>query len=302
MKKYALLLCCWLSVALAHAQDTENRNAMVLRVDSAIVVTDEKLVQVRAKQIAEGKTATADLISNIESQVRDALVAAAGASRRFDVTDMETARKLDAELRSEMAMAMNDADRKKLMKDIADKSFAADWILQANITHCQFTRKGNYGWTCVLHVTPIVRDRRDETLRIIDSRPFVSDIKKIAIKTERTDAVATALETMKEDLIAYFTNNFPVYAKILRLTDKNDAEINCGVQNNVKEGDEFQVEHVEYVKDDDGKMQKKETVIGTIKVKDIRSQSAICDLRSGKEQIMDVNAQGGYLRCRLIMK
>lgn len=301
MRGCVLLVFCWLSVSFANAQEAMNRNAMVLRVDS-IVVTDEKLVQIREKQMAEGKTATANFIKRIEKQVEDALVAAAGASRRFDVTDLATAVELDNELRSDMAMEMNDADRKKLLKDIAEKAFAADWILQANITHCQFTRKGNYGWTCILHVTPIIRDRRDETLRIIDSRPFVSDIKKVAIKTEREDAIAAALETMKEELADYFTNNFPVYAKIIRLTEKNDAEINCGVQNNVKNGNEFQVEHVEYRKDDDGKLHKQETVIGTIKVKEVRAQSAICDLRSGKDKILDVNSKGGYLKCKLIMK
>lgn len=301
MCRYILLLMCWLGVSLANAQETLNRNAMVLRVDS-ITMTDEKLVQIREKQLAVGKTATADLIKRIEKQVEDALVAAAGASRRFDITDMAKAKELDDELRSDLAMEMNDADRKKLLKDVAEKSFASDWILQANITHCQFTRKGNYGWTCILHVTPIVRDRRDETLRIIDSRPFVSDIRKVAIKTEREDAVAAALETMKEELADYFTNNFPVYARITKLTDKNDAEINCGVQNNVKKGDEFQVEHVEYRKDDDGKLHKIENVIGTIKVKDVRDQSAVCDLRSGKKKIMEVNANGGYLKCKLIMK
>lgn len=295
------MLFCLLGISMLQAQELE-RNAMVLRVDSAIVVTDEKLVQGRERQLAQGKTGIANLIQDIETQVSHALQAAAGASRRFDITDMETARKEEANLRSEMAMEMNDADRKKLLKEVADKAFAADWILQANITHCQFTRKGNYGWTCVLHVTPIIRDRRDETLRIIDSRPFVSDFKNMVIKAERTDAIAVALETMKEPLTAYFRDNFPVYAKIMRLTEKNDAEINCGVQNNVKEGDEFQVEEVRYTKNEDGKSSKTQTVIGTIKVTSVRANSAICDLKSGKDEIMNVNAAGGFLLCRLIMK
>ncbi len=302
MKRSILLLFCLVSGFFAKAQVTEHRNAMVLRVDSAIIVTDDKLVQIRDRQLQAGKTATAELIQNIEKQVADALVAAAGASRRFDITDIATAKKMEAELRSELAMEMSDVERRQLLKNNADKAFVSDWILQANITHCQFTRKGNYGWTCILHVTPIVRDRRDPALRIIDSRPFVSDIKDIAIKTSREDAIATALETMKEDLIDYFTNNFPVYAKIVRLTENNDAEINCGVQNNVKEGDEFQVEHICITKDDDGKRNMTTKLIGTIKVKDIRSQSAICKLTSGDDRIMDVNAQGGYLRCRMIMK
>ncbi len=302
MKKGILFLFCLVSGFFAKAQVEEHRNAMVLRVDSAIVVTDDKLVQIRERQLQEGKTGTANLIKDIERQVADALRAAAGASRRFDITDIATARKMEAELRSELAMEMSEVDRQQLLKDVAEKTFVSDWILQANITHCQFTRKGSYGWTCILHVTPIVRDRRDEALRIIDSRPFVSNVKNMAIKTERTDAIAAALETMKEDFIDYFTNTFPVYAKITRLTEDNDADINCGVQNNVKEGDVFQVEHVKVTKNDDGKDQMTASLIGTIKVKKILDQSAICKLTSGDDQIMEINANGGYLRCKMIMK
>ena len=275
MKTRELTIALMLLIAAMVSTDAmaQGGNAMVLRIDT-VRVTDQKLLGVRERQLAQGRTKMADAIASFEAVTREALKAAAGASKRFDVSDMDAARRMEKELQSEMA----------------------------DITNCQFTRKGNYGWTCILHITPIVRDRRSETMRIIASRPFVSDIKKMVIRPTHEDAFNEALSTMKEDLEEWFTETFPVYARITHLDTSNDAVIDCGTMHNVARGDVFQVTHVDRRIDDDGRTTDTETVVGTLKVKDALVDQSTCSITSGKDEIIDLNANGALLQCKMIMK
>ena len=54
-------------------------NAMVLRIDT-VRVTDQKLLGVRERQLAQGRTKMANAIASFEAVTREALKAAAGAS------------------------------------------------------------------------------------------------------------------------------------------------------------------------------------------------------------------------------
>lgn len=301
LRPLVLLALAASCVTGAVAQGTTGGNSMVLRIDS-VVVTDHKLVAVRERQLAQGKYGMAQSIETFEAATREALKAAAGASKRFDVSDMDAARRMEAELQSEMAMELSSADRDKLRNEMAHKALLVDWVLQCDITNCQFTRKGNYGWTCILHITPIVRDRRSETLRIIASRPFVSNIKKMVIRPTREDAFNEALSTMKEDLEEWFVETFPVYARLTHLDTSNDAVIDCGTMHNVKRGDIFQVIHVDRRIDDDGRTTDTETTVGTLKVKDVLVDQSTCSITSGKDQIVDLNASGALLQCKMIMR
>ena len=139
-------------------------------------------------------------------------------------------------------------------------------------------------------------------MRIIASRPFVSDIKKMVIRPTHEDAFNEALSTMKEDLEEWFTETFPVYARITRLDTSNDAVIDCGTMHNVARGDSFQVTHVDRRIDDDGRTTDTETVVGTIKVKDALVDQSTCSITSGKDEIIDLNANGALLQCKMIMR
>lgn len=301
MRKLTTALLLLIATMATAAAQGVGGNAMVLRIDT-VRVTDQKLLGVRDRQLAQGRTKMADAIASFEAVTREALKAAAGASKRFDVSDMDAARRMERELQSEMAMELTSAERDKLRNEMAHKALVVDWMLQCDITNCQFTRKGNYGWTCILHITPIVRDRRSETMRIIASRPFVSDIKKMVIRPTHEDAFNEALSTMKEDLEEWFTETFPVYARITRLDTSNDAVIDCGTMHNVARGDSFQVTHVDRRIDDDGRTTDTETVVGTIKVKDVLVDQSTCSITSGKDEIIDLNANGALLQCKMIMK
>ena len=67
-------------------------------------------------------------------------------------------------------------------------------------------------------------------------------------------------------------------------------------------GDSFQVTHVDRRIDDDGRTTDTETVVGTIKVKDALVDQSNCSITSGKDEIIDLNANGALLQCKMIMK
>ncbi len=314
MKKFLLSLLIALSAFTGKAQNDDtsdelrakyleamrNDYSMALRIDT-FYITDKTLVQARERQMGQPQNRAGELMERIEQKVQDAVTAAASAANRFEVTDMERAYQIDKELSETLAMNLSNDELKKIRKNMAQKTLAADWKLGGIVTSCQFDKKGNYGYSCILYITTMVRDRKAENEPIVDSRQFVSDIKKIAVMKSREDAVDKALLTMSGDFVKYFKGNFPVYAKVLRLTDKNDAEISCGAQNDVKKGDVFQVEKVEY-NTMGGKNYETITVIGTLKVDDVLHNTAICSLNSGKKEIIEANANGDLLKCKMIMK
>lgn len=306
MKKVLFMCICLCAVMAhkqtAHAQSVSDKNAMVLRVGS-IKMTDPKMLQIRANQLSEGKTIMDDNIKLFEQLLDEKLRAAVGESKRFEITDSAYAAKLDEELQSGIALRVGDdklAESKR--KKAADAIFAVDWTLHCNITQCQLLRKGNYGWICTAHITPTIQDRRSEVLRVIDSRPFVNNVKDTKIRPTVDGAFGAALDAMYDELVKYFSENFPVYGKILRLDEKNNAVVNSGLKYNIKEGDVFQVTHVMPQKDAENKIVYKESVIGTLKVKQVLDEASICDLSSGKDKIIEANAMGGFLQCKQIMK
>lgn len=303
MIKKAIFIGACLCAVMAHAQQSvSDKNAMVLRVGS-MKMTDPKLLQIRATQLSEGKTIMDDNIKLFEQILDEKLRAAVGESKRFEITDSAYAAKLDAEMQSATALNVGDDKMAESMrKKASDAIFAVDWTLHCNITQCQLLRKGNYGWICTVHITPVIQDRRSETLRTVDSRPFVNNVKDTKIRPTVDAAFMAALDAMHNDLVKYFSENFPVYGKIMRLDEKNNAVVNCGLKYNLKDGDVFQVTHVIPQKNSEGKLFYTESVIGTLKVKQVLDESSVCDLSSGKEKIMEANALGGFLQCKQIMK
>ena len=124
----------------------------------------------------------------------------------------------------------------------------------------------------------------------------------MVIRPTREDAYNEALSTMKEDLVEWFTGTFPVYARIMRLDEANNAVIDCGTMHNVERGDIFQVTHIDRQINDDGKTFDTETVVGTLRAKDVLIDQTACSITSGKDEIINLNANGAVLQCKMIMK
>ena len=244
-----------------------------------------------------------DFEAAIVQMLENALRAAAGESQRFEITDSLTAAKLDDEMRSEVAAMVDDPQRATdIRKKAFEAIFAVDWVLDGAITQVQMMKKGNYGYICTAHITVTVKDRRSDVLRVVDTRPFVNVVKETKIRPKATAAFQAALDELYPRLVAYFSNNFPVYGKLLRLNENNDAVVNCGLKYNLQKGDVFQVTHMIPQKNADEKFYYEENIIGTLKVKEVLDEACICNITSGEDKILSVNEQGGFMQCKQIMK
>lgn len=309
MKK-VLLMCVCLCAVMAHAQQEHipqlSKNAMVMRM-GAVTVTDPTLLRTRDSQLLEKKTIMADNIKLFEEIVYQKLWDAVGESKRFEITDSLGVIQMNNEMQSDASLKAK-KENPHLAEVIAKSDmlvnaiFAVDWRLNCNINQCQLLRKGNYGWICTLHITPIIQDRQTETMRVVDSRPFVNNVKETKVRPTMEAAFSAALDAMHADLVKYFTENFPVYGKVMKLDEKNNAVLNCGAKYNLQKGDLFQVTHMIPQKNSKERLYFVEQVIGTLKVKQVLDESCICDLSSGADKIIEVNGVGGFLQCKQIMK
>lgn len=292
MKKIFSVLLGLFFLSGLYAQEVSDKNAMVLRVGQM-----EFLDPVLKSKIKP------DFKQGLLAILEESLRSAAGESQRFEITDSLTAAKLDDEMRSEIAAVVDDPQRaSELRKKAFEAIFAIDWVMDGAITQVQMLRKGNYGYICTAHITVTLKDRRSDVLRVVDSRPFVNEVKKTKIRPTADAAFRAALDEIQPRLVEYFSNNFPVYGKLLRLNEKNDAIVNCGLKYRLQNGDVFQVTHMIPQKTADDKFYYEEQVIGTLKVKEVLDEACVCNITSGEDQIISVNEQGGFMQCKQIMK
>jgi len=292
MIRLCITILAFLCLSFLQAQEIADKKAMVLRVGSMKCIDSNREKPIRPAF----KTA---LLQILEEELR----AAAGESQRFEITDSLTAAKLDDEMRSEIAASVDDPNRAaELRKKAFETIFAIDWVMDGAVTQIQMMRKGNYGYICTAHITVTIKDRRSDVMRIVDARPFVNEVKETKIRPTADAAFRAALDAIHPKLVTYFSENFPVYAKLIKLTEKNDAVLNCGLKYNLEQGDVFQVTHMLPQKTADGKWYYVENIMGTLKVKQVLDESCICDIMSGKDRILTVNEQGGFIQCKQIMK
>lgn len=291
-KSLVLLFLTAFFISPLLAQEVSDKNAMVLRVGQMEFLDPALKDKIKP-----------DAKSNFLQILESSLRAAAGESQRFEITDSLTAAKLDEAMRSELAAVVDDPQRAADMKKKAFEAiFAIDWVMDGAITQVQMMRKGNYGYICTAHITVTIKDRRSDVLRVVDSRPFVNEVKKTKIRPKSHEAFQAALDEIYPRLVAYFSNNFPVYGKLLRLNEDNDAVVNCGLKYNLQKGDVFQVTHMVPHKNADEKFYYEENVIGTLKVKEVLDEACICNITSGEDKILSINEQGGFMQCKQIMK
>ena len=293
MKKILfLLLAIWTCLSALQAQEVADKNAMVLRVG-----------KMEFQDPALQRTIKPDLRVAFEGILEETLRTAAGESQRFEITDSLTAAQLDEAMRSELAAVVDDPQRAtELRKKAFETIFAVDWVMDGAITQVQMMRKGNYGYVCTAHITVTVKDRRSSMLRVVDSRPFVNKVEDTKIRPRADQAFRAAMDEIHPRLVEYFTENFGVYGKLVRLTEKNNAVVNCGLKYNLEKGDVFQVTHMVPQQTADDKFYYEEQLIGTLKVKDVLDESCICKITSGEDEIISVNETGGFMQCKQIMK
>lgn len=298
MKKLLILFLCACSLSVFAQDDDENQGGMVIRMDT-VKVTDSKLVAAAAS-----RPAAQQLIDYICDQTRQCVMDAAGASKHFDITDMETAEKYDQELRSERAMSLTEEELEQLRRKMATKMLASDWVMEVDITQCQLTAKvGGQAFTAILHITITLKDRRDPNMRVIDSQRFVTDVSKLAPKISRETAITQSLEAMKEDFTNHFTHSISVYGKGLGFFDDH-LKISCGANYGVKKGDKFEIFHVTY---DPAEKKVVETPLGRGQVISVADHHSLLRLLftigvKTKTNIMESTKQRGWIRVKSVIK
>lgn len=292
LRKLFLLFFCLATVTVFA---DEEEGGMVLRMDT-VKLSDPKL----SAAVNAGRPAAITLVNYIVDQTRQTVFDAVKQSKRFNITDIETANRLDAELRSELALNMNQDERQKLMREIARKALASDWVVEVDITQCQFTPKANgSAWTAILHISIVLKDRRDPNLRVIDTHRFVTDATVQKPKLQREDAVVQSLESIHQEMVFHFTNHFSVYAKGLGFQD-DMFKISAGNNYSVKKGDDFQIYHMGW---DRNKKVPVETLLGQGEVKSVTDNTALLQLNSSTlKEVSAAAERGGWIRVKSVIK
>ncbi|MBQ0057037.1 MAG: hypothetical protein KBT20_05200 [Bacteroidales bacterium] len=292
MRKILTLLLCALALPV-FADDDEQQGGMVLRMDT-VKVTDSKLVIA-----AQSRPAAQEFIDYICDQTRQVIMDAAQESKRFNITDMEAAARMDEEMRSERALDLSEEERQRLMHDNAVKMLASDWLLEVDITQCQLTPKaGGKAYTAILRISIVTKDRKDPNIRIIDTHRFVTDVSKQAPKLRREDAVAQSLEDMKAEFVYHFANHFSIYAKGNGF-EGEDLKITAGSNYGVTKGTKFQIFHMAFNEADKTII---ETPVGMCEAKQVADNSSICKITKGSNEVFTCLEKGGWIRVKSILK
>lgn len=230
--------------------------------------------------------------ANMESYcqyARDVIWDAAKASRRFVITDFETAKQYDEELKGIFGAQMDDEKRAKLIESNANKIMASDWVIDASLTQVKVNIKElrgqgrAYSSQVILSIT--VKDREDANLKTVTS--FKVETKEVPLnqqtyKLNRRDAVMNALAGLQRDLEFAFRANFPIRAKGLGM-ENGLYKISAGSNQGLKEKQELIIMHKAY---DEAEKKYIETPIGTCKIKEIFPNSSLCELPKKINEMM----------------
>ena len=273
---FSLLL---LTATFVSAQEQEEEKETV----GSIVVRLDKVECTDPVMVAKAET-NAMAKANMESYcqyARDVIWDAAKASRRFVITDFETAKQYDEELKGIFGAQMDDEKRAKLIESNANKIMASDWVIDASLTQVKVNIKElrgqgrAYSSQVILSIT--VKDREDADLKTVTS--FKVETKEVPLnqqtyKLNRRDAVMNALAGLQRDLEFAFRANFPIRAKGLGM-EEGLYKISAGTNQGLKENQELKIMHKAY---DEANKKYVETAIGKCKVKKITPNSSLCEL------------------------
>ena len=267
----------------AQEQEEETVGSIVVRLDKVECTDPVMVAKAESNEMAK---------ANMESYcqyARDVIWDAAKASRRFVITDFETAKQYDEELKGIFGAQMDDEKRAKLIESNANKIMASDWVIDASLTQVKVNIKElrgqgrAYSSQVILSIT--VKDREDANLKTVTS--FKVETREVPLnqqtyKLNRRDAVMNALANLQSNLEFAFRANFPIRAKGLGM-ENGLYKISAGSNQGLKEKQELNIMHKAY---DEASKKYVETPIGKCKVKTISANSSLCELPKKIDEMM----------------
>ena len=283
MRKILLSLLFIVATCVSAQEEKEIIGSIVVRLDK-VECTDPVMVA-KAETNALAK-------ANMETYcqyARDVIWDAAKASKRFVITDFETAKQYDEELKGIFGAQMDDEKRAKLIESNANKIMASDWVIDASLTQVKVNIKElrgqgrAYSSQVILSIT--VKDREDANLKTVTS--FKVETKEVPLnqqtyKLNRRDAVMNALADLQSDLEFAFRANFPIRAMGLGM-ENGLYKISAGKNHGIMDKQELLIMHKSY---DEANKKYVETPIGKCKVKMISANSSLCELPKKIDEMM----------------
>lgn len=257
------------------ASEEESVGSMVLRFDK-VECTDPVLVA-KSDTLAEAK-------ANMEAYcqyTRDVIWEAAKDSKRFKITDLETAKQYDEELRGIFGAQMDEEKRAQLIESNANKIMASDWVMDAQLTQVKVNikslRGGARAYSAQVAIAITIKDREDANLKTVESftvNTYSVPLNQQKYKLKRRDAVTNAISDLRSVITGKFAERIPIRAKGLGMVD-GLYKISAGAIQGLQEKQELKIMHKAY---DEAEKKYIETPIGTCKIKEISQNSSLCEL------------------------
>jgi len=242
---------------------------------------------------------TSENDSPFTDAVSEKIVQIVSNTKRFTVVDRTSYARVKEELEFQKTEAFLDSNN-TVQQDVA---LAAEYMIIGHLVKMNVYSMKNpdgsvNGYKASASFT--LKVNNVETGETTEAAHFQTEVSPLAASKEQ--AINQALESIEKPVNDYFIQTFPVYTKILRITEvKKDvakmALINGGKNVGLKLGDNLSIEITEIL---DGKLYPHE--IGIIEVEKLSGDDfAECKvIKGGKELLANYSAER-MIKCRLIL-
>ena len=243
---------------------------------------------------------TSEVNSPFVGAVSEKVVQVVTNTKRFTVVDRTSYDKIKEELEFQKTEAF--LDSKTTVKQ--DVAIAAQYIIVGHLVKMNiYTMKNPDGSVNGYKASAAftLKVNNVETGETTEAEHFQTSVSPQAASKEQ--AVNQALQSVEKPLYDYFVKTFPVYAKILRIseTKKESAVkvvVNAGKNSGLIVGSQFVVEYVEIL---EGKPFPQE--IGYLSVnKLVGDDFAECSVQKGGKEIFSRFNSAEDIRCKLLVK
>jgi hypothetical protein len=221
-------------------------------------------------------------------------------SKRFQVVDRTSYDKVKDELEFQKSEAFLDSkERAKQGVAVAAQYLITGHIVKMNVYAFKNPDGGVNGFKASTSFQLKVVDV--ESGKSTEAQSFQSKVSDLMLSPE--SAVNEAVKSLEEGLSTYFTKNFPVMSKIVKiLSTKKDAAVSVllagGKIYGLKEGDKLTVNRIEML---EGKPYPSE--IGEIKITKVAGDDfSECSVNKGGTEILSRFNAADNLSCKLIIK
>jgi len=243
---------------------------------------------------------TAEVESKYCSSVTEKIIEMLTQSKRFQVVDRTSLDKVKDELEFQKTEAFLDSkDRVKQGIAIGAQYLITGHIVKMNVYAFKNTDGSVSGYKASTSFQLKVIEV--ETGKSTEAQSFQSKVSDIMLSPE--SAVNEATKSLEEGLSTYFTKNFPVISKIVKIiSSKKDAATSIliagGTTYGLKEGDKLTVNKIEIL---EGKPYPSE--IGEIKITKVAGDDfSECSVTKGGTEILSRFNAADKLSCKLQIK